>query len=211
MHLKLSWFTSARFNAMKNYTTQSVLMLFTLLMSVFVASHVANAQQSRFCQYVQIPIAKTNRVAQLKNFGIEVTIPSNSRVLARSDGSVDLLTASDFEHVQCIARGGWGGRGMYFESLRLYNRNADLTLKQQIYRLATSRGQRVEALVPISWQNLQGYRVIYPILGENLPYGQAAWVLLRSGRILKISAACDCEVSEENLTDLLNRIRLLTP
>lgn len=55
--------------------------------------------------------SETHRIVELPEFGIQIKIPSNYRTMKRQDGSVEILHPDDFEHIQCVARGGLGAHG----------------------------------------------------------------------------------------------------
>lgn len=155
------------------------------------------------------PASKTYRTARLPELRIEVDIPSNYKTMKRRDGSVWILHRLDFEHLQCIAKGGGGGRGLYYEDIRLVGRDRSVTLKDQAIKLVGNRSERSGIrLLKYQKNNISGYLIDVP----SPVFNHAAFVGTIKGwenKILQIDASCDCDTKLRDVQGLLNRIRVL--
>lgn len=155
------------------------------------------------------PASKTYRTTKLPEFKIEVDIPSNYRTMKRKDGSVWILHHLDFEHLQCIAKGGGGGRGLYYEGITLVDRDMSIPFKEQAIRLVTN-GNTSPGIRIFKHQqsNLSGYLMYIP----SPAFSHAGFVGTIDGlenKVLEINAACDCDTKLKDVQSLLNRIRVL--
>jgi hypothetical protein len=155
------------------------------------------------------PASKTYRTTRLPEFRIEVDIPSNYKTMKRRDGSVWILHRLDFEHLQCIAKGGGGGRGLYYEGIRLEDRDRSVTFKDQVIKLV-SNGSDTPGIRLLKYQknNISGYLIDIP----SPAFNHAAFVGTIKGwenKVLQIDASCDCDTKLKDVQGLLNRIRVL--
>jgi hypothetical protein len=155
------------------------------------------------------PASKTHRTTRLPDFRIEVDIPSNYKTMKRRDGSVWIVHRLDFEHLQCIAKGGGGGRGLYYEGIRLVERDRSVTLKDQAIKLVGNRSE-LSGIRLLKYQknNISGYLIDVP----SPAFNHAAFVGTIKGwenKVLRIDASCDCDTKLKDVQSLLNRIRVL--
>jgi hypothetical protein len=109
------------------------------------------------------PASKTYRTARLPEFRIEIDIPSNYKTMKRRDGSVWIVHRLDFEHLQCIAKGGGGGRGLYYEDIRLVDRDRSVTLKDRAIKLV-GNNSNLPGIRFLKYQkdNISGYLIDIP-------------------------------------------------
>lgn len=159
------------------------------------------------------PTSPVDRVVALPQFQLQVTIPSNYRAIARQSGAVEILHPDDFAMIQCVARGGLGGHGYYSETINLVPDNPTQTLREQA-RWAmgyqeTPQGRKAIAstVQPYDINGFSGFLVATDM-------GYSVTFLGRipgDRRLLEVTAACDCPVGLEAVTDLLDRLEPLPP
>jgi hypothetical protein len=155
------------------------------------------------------PASKTYRTTKLPEFRIEVDIPSNYKTMKRRDGSVWIVHRLDFEHLQCIAKGGGGGRGLYYEDIKLVDRDRSVILKDQATKLVGNKSD-LSGIRLFKYQknNISGYLIDVP----SPAFNHAAFVGTIKGwenKVLQIDASCDCDTKLKDVQSLLNRIRVL--
>jgi hypothetical protein len=146
--------------------------------------------------------SQTYRTVELPQFGISVDIPSNYRAMARQNGSVEILHPDDYQMFQCLVNGGRGGRGYYSESIRLVEDDLTMNLRQQaIGYLNNNRNQ----IIPYQNHGISGYIV------TSFPNYSVTFLgtIPNQQKLLEVNASCDCDVSIDDLRNLLNRIKLL--
>ena len=157
------------------------------------------------------PPSSTSRTIQLPDFGIEVDIPSNYRTMRRENGQVEILHPDDFAMLQCIAKGGYGGHGYYGESIELVKPNRSMSLKDQTMRSmgysTDAQGNRKPIAEVSNYDegDFSGYiatsEIGYAVIFMGKIPGRS--------QLLQVTVFCDCEVSVEDLTNLLGNIRLM--
>ena len=200
-----------------NLGNQMMLRKFVLMVSLlalnigFVSSKTAQAQY-RDCGLIRRtnePPSSTLRTIRLERFGIQVSIPENFRTMLRQDGTVQILHPDDFARIECLAQGGRGGHGYYFEMIRLVSQDPSLSLREQAI---WSVGYDYENKIPIATQvieynqlSLSGY-IVKSQTGSSVNF--MGNVIGRT-EILKVNASCDCLVEVKDLTTLLSRIQPL--
>ena len=158
------------------------------------------------------PRSSTFRTVTLPDFGIEVDIPSNYRTMRRENGQVEILHPDDFAMLQCIAQGGHGGHGYYGESIALVNPDPSMSLRDQAmgsmgYSTDKNGNRKPFATKVLSYDkgDLSGY-VATSYVGYAVVF---MGTLPGRNQILEVTAFCDCDVSVEDLTNLLANIRLI--
>ena len=127
-------------------------------------------------------------------------------------GAVRILHPSDFDMIQCIARGGRGGHGFYFETIDSVEDDLTMNLRQQAV-LLTGYSQRSDGtkipnatqVIPYEKDGLSGY-----IVANDFGYG-ASFLGTVSGHdsLLEVSAGCDCEVGVEAVMELLASVTVM--
>lgn len=147
----------------------------------------------------QQPSSTTRRV-RLPQEGIEISVPSNYRVVRRGNGEVEILHPADYALLRCVAEGRGYGRGYYSEIIVLIPRKRNLTLLEQIKR--DFSGKQVVS----SYQRgvLSGY-IIQSRGNFSLP-GFVGVHPSRGDVLLVISASCDCEVEMQDFLETLARL-----
>lgn len=158
------------------------------------------------------PASETSRVIELHNFGITIAIPSNYRTMRLQNGAVEILHPDDFAFIQCVSQGGAGARGYYSERIQKVDRNPSMSLREQaIWAVGYSEnanGDRVPIateVIEYRQNNLNGYIVTSEIGYSVVFLGSISG----QSQLLEISAACDCPVEVEAVTDLLSRVQPL--
>ncbi len=155
------------------------------------------------------PPSSTYKTIKLEDFGISVDIPDNYRAMKRQNGSVEILHPDDYQWIQCLVNGGLGGRGYYSETIRLVEDDLRLNLREQAIELL---GDRDDSFNPhynqiLTYQNngISGY-IVTSISGYGVSF---LGTIPGQSQLLKVSASCDCEVEVKDVTDVLNKIRVL--
>ncbi len=80
----------------------SKFILAIILASTVICPTLAQAKQVN-CEYKEEAISDSNRVIPLKSMGISITIPTNSRAVAKTDGTIQILTAGVYKVLNCLA------------------------------------------------------------------------------------------------------------
>ena len=191
------------------------------LATLFAVSSVASiglpAKAQQFCDASNSAsygerASETRRTVELSNLGVAVAIPENYRTMQLQSGAVRILHPSDFDMLQCLARGGQGGHGMYVETIEIVEDDLMMDLQEQATWLAgyseRANGSRIPAaaqVIPYEKDGLSGY-----IVASEIGYS-ASFLGVIPGRdsLLKVSAGCDCKVGVDAITDLLPNITLL--
>lgn len=158
------------------------------------------------------PRSSTTRTLTLREWGIAVQIPENYRSMKLQNGVVMILHPDDFEMIQCIARGGQGGHGFYAETIELVPDDLTMDLREQARWSmgygTNAQGDRVpssDRIIPYQKGRISGY-----IITSQSGYGVSfLGTIPNQSRLLQVSAACDCEVGIESVTDLLENMTLL--
>lgn len=156
--------------------------------------------------------SETRRTVELSNLGVAVAIPENYRIMQLQSGAVQILHPSDFDMLQCLARGGRGGHGMYVETIEIVEDDSTMDLKEQATWLAGysegADGRRIPAatqVIPYEKDGLSGY-----IVANELGYSASfLGVIPGHDSLLEVSTGCDCEIGVDAITDLLPNITLL--
>ncbi len=154
----------------------------------------------------------TRRTVELPDIGVAVAIPENYRTMQMQNGAVRILHPSAFDMLQCLARGGRGGHGIYSETIKLVEDDLTMNLREQ----ATSLGgynqgpdgrkmPTASQVIPYEKGGLSGY-----IVASEYGYG-ASFLGAIAGRdsLVEVSAGCDCQVGIDAITDLLPHITVL--
>ncbi|HIK37990.1 MAG: hypothetical protein NZ901_08010 [Geminocystis sp.] len=149
----------------------------------------------------QKPSPTTRRV-RLPEEGIEISVPSNYRVIKRSNGEVEVLHPADYALLRCVAEGRGYGRGYYSEIITLIPRKGNLTLLEQIKRDFPDE----EVVDSYSRGVLSGY-IIQSKVGLSLP-GFIGAHPTRKDVLLVISASCDCDVEMQDFLETLSRLEV---
>lgn len=158
------------------------------------------------------PASTTTRTLALQEWGIAVEIPENYRSMKLQNGAVMILHPDDFQMIQCIAQGGRGGHGFYSETIELVPDDLTMDLREQAIWMmgygTNAEGDRVPIphnIIPYQKGSISGY-----IVTSQSGYGVSfLGTIPNQSRLLQVSAACDCEVGIESVTDLLENITLL--
>jgi len=192
---------------------KSLGLLAVLSLSVNIPSSSVVAQPGEDCFRYHDghyePASTTTRTIELSDLGIRVQIPENYRSMSMEDGSVRIVHPDDFAWLECVARGGFGGGGYYYESISRVEREPGMTLLQQARFQVGSRRQQDGSLFPTGIiqgryqrSGLDGY-----IVRSETGLGVAFLGTVNDSReLIRISPSCDCEVILEDLADLLSRI-----
>lgn len=152
------------------------------------------------------PPEPTYRTIQLDDWGITVDIPHNYRAMKTQDGSVVILHPDDYQWIQCIVNGGSGGGGYYSESIRLVADEPSLNLREQAIQLFGDRNNpNANQIIPYKNDAISGYIVTY-ISDYSVSF---LGTIPGQSQLLEVSANCDCPVEVKDVTEVLNRIRLL--
>lgn len=188
------------------------------LATLFVVSTVSfagrPAKAQRVCDSSNSPsyaekASETRRTVRLSRFGVAVAIPENYRTMQLQSGAVRIVHPADFDMLQCIARGGRGGHGMYSETIDLVADDLTMNLREQATWLAGysenrdgSRTPAANQVIPYEKDRLSGY-IVASEFGYSVSFLGA---IPRRDLLLKVSAGCDCEVDVEAITELLSNI-----
>jgi hypothetical protein len=158
------------------------------------------------------PTASTTRTLALREWGIAVEIPENYRSMKLQNGAVMILHPDDFEMIQCIAQGGWGGHGFYSETIELVEDDLTMDLREQAMWMmgygTNAQGDRypiTERIIPYQKGRISGY-IVTSQSGYAVSF---LGTIPNTSRLLQVSASCDCEVDTESVTDLLESMTLL--
>jgi len=185
--------------------------------SLTCISLAQSAPAQRLCDTDEYePAATTQRVVELPQFQLAVSIPSNYRTMLRQDGTVQILHPQDYEFIRCILQGGIGGRGYYSESIHTVARDRRLSLREQAIQIndeyTVQPDGRREWLVGSIRSHQQGEFSGYLVEAFS-GYGVTfvAEHPRQPGRLLIVSALCDCPVERDAVIDLLSRMRWLPP
>lgn len=175
----------------------------------------AKAQQlcdsSRSPSYGE-PASETRRTVELSGLGVTVAIPENYRTMKLQGGAVRILHPADFDMIQCTARGGQGGHGLYSEIIDLVADDQTMNLREQATWLAGysqnrdgSRTPAATQIIPYEKDKLSGY-IVTNEAGYSVSFLGAI-----PGRdsLLEVFAGCDCEVDVEAITELLSHITVM--
>ncbi|MBE9099962.1 hypothetical protein [Vacuolonema iberomarrocanum] len=175
---------------------------------------IAHAQPAPICTRdgSYEPASDIYREVELHQLGIAVSIPENYRAMERQNWSVLILHPDDFDWLQCLSRGGIGGGGYYYEEIALVEPDPSmLDMREQAMWTVGHRRNRdgsrspgASTTIPYQQGSLQGYIVTSETGTSAVFLGPAN----NSEQLIRVSAACDCEVHLEDITDLLGRIRL---
>ena len=180
-------------------------------LSISIPASLVAAQPGEVCQgggnYE--PASTTTRTIELPDLGIRVQIPENYRAMRMEDGSVRIVHPDDFRWLECVARGGVGGGGYYFENIYRVERDPGMNLMLQARYHLGSRVQRDGSLFPAGIiqgryqrSGLDGY-----IAREETGLGVAFLGTVNNSRyLIGISPRCDCDVTLDDLADLLSRV-----
>lgn len=152
------------------------------------------------------PPSSTYKTIKLEDFGISVDIPDNYRAMKRQDGSVQILHPDDYQWIQCLVNGGSGGGGYYSETIQLVKDDLTLNLREQaIELLGDSLNPQENQILDYKNNRLLGY-IVTSISGYSVSF---LGTVPGQSQLLQVTASCDCEVEVENVTEVLNRIRVL--
>lgn len=171
--------------------------------------------QARSCilihQTNEVP-SSTFRIVRLEKFGIQVRVPENYRAMLNQDGSVSILHPDDFAMLQCIAQGGYGGRGYYSESIELVKPDPLLSLREQAvwsvgynYDAWQNKISTAEQIIEYNHPLLSGY-IVTSTIGNSVAFMGS---IAGKGEILQVNVNCDCYTSVEDIITLLSRIQPL--
>jgi hypothetical protein len=159
------------------------------------------------------PASSTYKTVELPEFGIQVNIPDNYRTMKRNDGSVAIVHPDDFEHLQCMANGGLGGRGYYSEVIQLVDRDDSISLREQAMRTRgydhDAQGNQIlssDNVLDYKQGDLSGYIAFT----KNSPTFNGAVFLGEvpgTEKVLEIYPSCDCDTTVDDLKDLLSRVK----
>ncbi len=143
---------------------------------------------------------------------IEFEIPDNYRTMKRQDGSVLILHPSDFEFLQCMERGGRGGRGYAFQEIKLIDIDESMSLQDKAILDATDETETPEKNLidgesafkfKFKNGNISGY-----VLLTELKYSSTfLGVTPDKKKALRIVAGCDCEVDMNSFLRLLSTVK----
>ncbi|HBL11782.1 MAG TPA: hypothetical protein DD379_10290 [Cyanobacteria bacterium UBA11162] len=152
------------------------------------------------------PPSSAYKTIELENFGISVDIPDNYRAMKRQDGSVEILHPDDYQWIQCIVNGGSGGGGYYSETIRLVEDDMTLNLREQaIELLGDSLNPNANQILTYENNGISGYIVTY-ISDYSVSF---LGIIPGQSKLLEVTASCDCQVEVQDVTEVLNRIRVL--
>lgn len=141
---------------------------------------------------------------------IEFEIPQNYRTMKLQNGSTIILHPSDFDLLQCTARGGRGGRGYASQTIQLINIDKSINLKNQAILEATGKTgnldenlSNVESVFKFQNDKMSGYVVVPKLKYSAIFLG----VVPGKDKALKVVAGCDCEVDTNSFLRLLSTIK----
>jgi hypothetical protein len=168
-------------------------------------------------QRYNCPLTHTNEQAsrrykkvRIDEEKIEFEIPDNYRIMKRQDGSTIILHPGDFEFLQCMERGGRGGRGYASQTIQLINIDESMDLKDQAILEATDKTAtldknltNVESVFKFQTDNMSGYVVVPKLKYSSTFLG----VIPGSNKALIIKAGCDCEVDTNSFLRLVSTIK----
>jgi hypothetical protein len=188
---------------------------FRLFSSVVIVSSIAlltapaSAQQVCGTDGNYEPASETSRTVDLPDFHISVSIPENYRVMARENGSVEILHPDDYEWLQCLANGGVGAHGYYSESISQVAPDPSMSLREQATWTAGystnadgSRTPGATQVFPYRVNGIEGY-IATSMSGYSVTF---LGTVPGSDQLLEVTAGCDCDVDIEAVVNLLLNI-----
>ncbi|HEY9827540.1 MAG TPA: hypothetical protein V6D19_19045 [Stenomitos sp.] len=144
------------------------------------------------------------RTVQLKQFGIKIGIPDNFRTLLRNNGEVWILNPVDYDLIACTARGGRGGRGLYYQFVKRIPNSKHLSLKT----FALNQYGVNTSIQPYKFYHLNGI-LAESSLGRGTISSSFFLKIPPTEHIVEISAGCDCDVKAKDIIGFLETISLL--
>lgn len=153
--------------------------------------------------------SKQYRTVRIEEENIEFQIPQNYRTIKSQDGSTLILHPSDFDFLQCMARGGRGGQGYGYQSIQIIDRNELTTLEENILssgskRISDEKLSGIESFFTFRTESISGHIVLTKLKYSAYFLG----AIPGSGKVLKIEDGCDCEVNMNDLTRLLSTVKV---
>ncbi|MDB9525546.1 hypothetical protein PN498_06070 [Oscillatoria sp. CS-180] len=182
--------------------TRTRWLIVALALSAIAFSPV-RAQSQELCEpdgNYESP-SETLRTVELPELGVSVSIPENYRTMKLQNGAVQILHPDDFEWIQCVANGGRGGGGYYFEMIQKVMPDPTLNLQEQASRMMGSDIQ----IMAYQQNGLEGY-IVNSVYGYNVAF---LGTIPGYQHLIEVSAGCDCEIEVEAVTDLLSEVRPL--
>ncbi|WP_156119994.1 hypothetical protein [Leptolyngbya sp. KIOST-1] len=171
----------------------------------------AIAQPESYCDDPgSVAAADTTRELELKQFGVELAIPSNFRAMLLNSGTVKIVDPGTYELLVCIARGGEAlGRGYAQTRVRTEENPDNLDLRQ----LVEQNIHENQDISPYSFDGQQGYLVTQASNDQpvGIPDSYAAlWIETDEAHgAVVISRSCDCSGQRDRLLSLLERSTML--
>lgn len=157
------------------------------------------------CSMAETPANSRFKPIVLPKLRLAVNIPINYKAFKRSRTTLEIIDSGTYALMQCIARGGSGGRGYYREEVSVV---PALTIKQAIqHRVLQNPGTKpsyysanLNSNVPVTIVELHG-----PVFITTY-----AWfVNPQTQNIIELGTICDCNIDKTNMLKLLPRVLLL--
>lgn len=170
-----------------------------------------NGEQRYNCpmRYTDETASKQYKKVRIEEENIEFQIPQNYRTMKLQDGSTVILHPSDFDFLQCMARGGRGGRGYRSQSIQIIDRNELTILEKNILssdkkRVLDENLSGIASFFAFKTESVSGYVVLTELKYSAYFLG----IIPGSNKILKIVDGCDCEVNMNDFIRLLSTVKV---
>lgn len=182
---------------MKN---KNMFIIGLLLSNVMINSHPVTAQQELCRDIGFVGRSETYRTLKLPQFGINIDIPENYRVMALNDGSIEILDPGIFEIRSCMARGGksFFGGGAGGLTIRLVKNPRNLPLLTLLRQEGVSYDNYYR-------YNLSGVEVVI----TDAVYTIGAWFSPPATEgVVVMDISSDIELSKDFIIEELDRTHL---
>ncbi|WP_299486228.1 hypothetical protein [Acaryochloris sp. IP29b_bin.137] len=151
------------------------------------------------------------RIIDLKQFGVQVKISKNLRTMLRNNGEVWILTPVDYDLIACTARGGIGGRGLYYRYIRRIPNPLNLPLNKWVAQRERAKKKRMgygyqSSIEPYQFSGLNG------LLVESRSRLNSSTYFVKIPRIndvVEIGVGCDCDIESKEVYNFLKRVSLM--
>lgn len=167
------------------------------------SSQILSQQENCLAYDHAVAPSVKKRTVKLKQFGLKVDIPDNFRTLLRNNGEVWILNPVDYDLITCSARGGRGGRGLYYQFVKRIPNPKNLSLKAFVLNKYKANA----SIRPYKFSHLNGLLVESP----GQAFGSSSFFLKTPTieNIIEISAGCDCDIKAKDVIIFLKTISLL--
>ncbi len=168
-------------------------------------------KQTVDCGFAYVDPANTRKTIQLKQFGINIDIPSNYRAMLHNDGKVEILDPGSFKMLQCIAsNSNTTGQGYPSDSFKLVPNSQNLSPKQivakRVKQLNSEYG--TPSITTHNWNNVEV--TILEVTNAPVDYAIAWYKLPNVDGVVEIDAGgVDYSTNREVIVQLLETIRAI--